>query len=106
MSNNTSHPLSTLAHNLIAVAASQVRDERAADATVNTLLSTIAREWREIVRHPLFAQYGGTDTAVRRVAYTARRIANTRQSLVQSLHVPSMRALDGALEAVEIEMPA
>lgn len=93
----------TLASNLALVAANQRRDARAADAEVTDLLAIVDREWRVMVKDVRFAFYGGVDSPERRRAYVGRRIAETRRRLVAYLHRPECRALDEALEAVEME---
>jgi hypothetical protein len=95
---------STLSMQLARVAANQRNNERSADHSVDKFLGDVSREWRVMAKDVRFAFYGGVDSPERQRAYTARRIAEYRRSLVAYLHRPEMTALDEALEAVETEI--
>lgn len=99
MSNTADWNTWILASNLRRVAATQRADERNADEQTTELLATIAKEWRGLVRSC------GADSTERRLAYTARRIAEVRTVLRRNyMHHPACRAYDEALEAVELEL--
>jgi hypothetical protein len=77
--------------------------EQMADATVTEFLRQVTREWRTMVRDPLFAHYGGVDSPERQRAYVARRVEGYRRALTEWLHRPEYLALAEALDAVSLE---
>lgn len=68
-----------------------------ADA-VSKYVRQFEREWRVMVKDPVWLFYGGVDSPDRRAAYVSGRLAEIRRSLTNYLHRPECLALAEALD--------
>lgn len=95
----------TLASNLAHVGSHWAACERAAGPQVAEYVRQFEREWRIMVKHVLFAFYGGIDSPARKAAYVARRLGEVRRNLTAYLHRPDCAALVEALDGYANGVP-